>query len=113
MRNKSRLPINNSDLEGNKSKHQFVAGLSEQTKEALQRANAAIEEQMISIMSAYPTGKKNTFFKLKMGVNTEKIKLMAIKEIFVLLNLKPANISHFRLVENLDVNGKIVEPQSR
>jgi len=109
MRNKALQPKNRVELDGNKTRQPIIAGLNQQQTLALQKTSIAIDERMTLMMSSYPAGKKKTFFKLKIGVNAEKIKVMAIKDIFILLNLDSAKIQHFRLIENLDLTGKIVE----
>ncbi len=109
MRNKSLQPKNRVELDGNKTRQPIIAGLNQQQTLALQKTSIAIEERMALIMGDFPSGKKKTFFKLKFGVNAEKIKVMAIKDIFILLNLDSAKIQHFQLIENLDLTGKIVE----
>ncbi|MCF6250418.1 MAG: hypothetical protein L3J75_03990 [Methylococcaceae bacterium] len=109
MRNKAQQPKNRVELDGNKTRQPIIAGLNQQQTVALQKTSITIDERMTQMMSSYPAGKKKTFFKLKFGVNAEKIKVMAIKDIFILLNLDSAKIQHFRLIENLDLNGKTVE----
>jgi hypothetical protein len=109
MRNKALLPKNRVELDDNKIRQSFVAGLNQQQTVALQKTSITIEERMALIMGDFPSGKKKTFFKLKFGVNAEKIEVMAIKDIFALLTLDSAKIQHFRLIENLDVKGKTVE----
>lgn len=106
MREKAGLAINKPSLEGKQNKPQFADGLNQQTIDALQQAWALVEEKMADIFNAYPAGKKETFFKLKYGVNSEKIKTMSIKQVFVLLKLDSSIVKNFRLIEKLDSKGK-------
>lgn len=69
MRNKALLPKNRVELDGNKTRQPFVAGLNQQQTIALQKTSIAIEQRMTQILGSYPAGKKKTFFTLKFGVN--------------------------------------------
>ena len=109
MRKKSGLANNNTSLDEKQNRQQLVTGLNQQTKDALQQAGIEIEERITLIMNGFPAGKKNTFFKLKYGVDIGKIKVMAMKQVFTLLNLDIKQNRHFRLIENLDVNGNSVD----
>ena len=95
-------------LGNNKSQHQFVAGLKPETEKALQQSIKLIEEKITFILNSYPMGKKNTFFKLKHGIDIKKIKEMAMKDVFVLLGLETIKIQQFRLIEGLDSSGNSV-----
>ena len=99
---------NITGLSNNKSQHQFVAGLKPETEMALQQSIKLIEEKVTVILNGYPMGKKNTFFKLKHGIDIKKIKQMAMKDVFVLLGLETIKIQQFRLIEGLDSNGNSV-----
>lgn len=94
--------------ENNKTQSLFVEGLKPETEMALQQSIKLIEEKVGFILNSYPMGKKSTFFKLKHGVNIEKIKQMAMKDVFALLGLETRQIQQFRLVESLDSNGNSV-----
>ena len=99
---------NITGLGNNKSQHQFVAGLKPETEIALQQSIKLIEEKVTVILNSYPMGKKNTFFKLSHGVDIEKIKQMAMKDVFILLGLETTKIQQFRLIESLDSSGNSV-----
>ncbi len=93
-----------------KAKHQpFVLGLNQQTKDALQQANDNVDKRMESILNGYPAGKKNTFFKLKYGVGTDKVKTMLIKDIFKLLEISSKQLTYYPLIENMDLSGKLAD----
>ena len=92
----------------NKSQHQFIPGLKPEIELALQQSIKLIEEKVSFILNGYPMGKKSTFFKLKHGVDLEKIKEMAMKDVFALLGLETLKIQQFRLIESLDSSGKSV-----
>ena len=109
MRKKAGIAINNTGLDEKQNRQQFVTGLNQQTKDALQLAGIGIEERITLIMNGFPAGKKNTFFKLKYGVDVGKVQEMAMKQVFALLNLDIKQNRHFRLIENLDVNGNRVD----
>jgi dGTP triphosphohydrolase len=96
---------NITGLGNNKSQHQFVADLKPETEKALQQSIQLIEEKVAFILNGYPMGKKSTFFKLKHGVGIDKIKEMAMRDVFVLLGLETIKIQQFRLIENLDSSG--------
>lgn len=87
----------------------FASGLSQQTKEAIQQAGNMLEERMNSILNGYPAGKKNTFFKIKYGVGTAKVKNMLIKDIFKLLEMDSQQLKYYQLIENLYLSGKVVD----
>ncbi len=99
---------NVTGLGNNKSQHQYIAGLKPETEMALQQSIKLIEEKLTFILNSYPMGKKSTFFKLKHGVSIEKIKELAMKDVFVLLGLETLKIQQFRLIERLDSSGKSV-----
>ena len=108
LSNKAKGKKNIAGLAVNKSQHQFADGLKPETEMALQQSIKLIEEKITIILNNYPMGKKSTFFKLKHGVDIEKIKEMAMKDVFVLLGLETINIQQFRLIESLDSCGKSV-----
>ena len=95
-------------LGNNKSQHQFIPGLKPETEKALQQSIKLIEEKITFILNSYPMGNKNTFFKLKHGIDIKKIKKMAMKDVFVLLGLETIKIQQFRLIESLDSKGNSV-----
>ncbi len=106
MREKAGLAINKPGLEVTQTKPQFADGLNQQTIEALQQARSIVEEKMAAIFNAYPAGKKETFFKIKYGINSDKLKLLPMKQVFALLKLDCSVVKNFRLIENLDCTGK-------
>jgi hypothetical protein len=108
LSNKAMGKKNISGLGNNNSQHQFVAGLKPETEMALQQSIKLIEEKITFILNSYPTGKKSTLFKLKHGVDIEKIKGMTMKDVFVLLGLETLKIQQFRLIESLDSSGNSV-----
>jgi hypothetical protein len=67
-----------------------------------------IEEKVTFILNGYPMDKKSKFFKLKYGVDIEKIREMTMKDVFVMLSLETMMIQQFRLIESLDSNGNSV-----
>ena len=99
---------NITGLGNDKPQHQFVAGLKPETEKALQQSIQLIEEKVAFILNSYPMGKKSTFFKLKHGVGIDKIKQMAMRDVFVLLGLETIKIQQFRLIESLDSSGNSV-----
>ena len=92
----------------NKSQHQFIPGLKPETEKALQQSIKLIEEKITFILNSYPMGKKSTYFKLKHGIDINKIKEMAMKDVFVLLGLETIKVQQFRLIESLDSRGNSV-----
>ena len=104
IRKKTVSPNNNTRFD-EKQKPRLVTGLNQQTKEALQQAALMMEERMTIIMNGFPAGKKNTFFKLKYGVDSNKINKMAMKQVFSILHLDSSKNRHFRLIEKLDIKG--------
>ncbi len=95
-----------------KSKPQsFVTGVDQITKEALQQAQLIIETKIDSIINAYPTGKKNTFFKLKYAVSVDKLQQMLLDDIFKKLELDSKSIKNYRLIEKLYLDGKVADAQ--
>lgn len=108
LTNKAMGQKNVTGLGNNKSQHQFVAGLKPEIELALQQSIKLIEEKVSFILNGYPMGKKSTFFKLKYGVDLEKIKEMAMKDVFALLGLETLKIQQFRLIESLDSSGNSV-----
>ena len=108
LNNKAMGQKNITGLARNKSRQQFVAGLKPEIEIALQQSIKLIEEKVTVILNSYPMGKKNTFFKLKYGVDLNKIKEMAMKDVFILLGLETLKIQQFRLIECLDSNGNNV-----
>ena len=103
--NKVTAQKNYTGLSNKKSQHQFVAGLKPETEMALQQSIKLIEEKVSFILNSYPMAKKSTFFKLKYGVDIEKIKGMTMNDVFTLLGLETIKIQQFRLVESLDSCG--------
>ena len=99
---------NITGLGDSRSPHQFVAGLKPETEMVLQKSIKLIEEKVTFILNSYPMGKKTKFFKLKHGVDINKIKQMAMKDVFVLLSLETTKIQQFRLIEALDSSGNSV-----
>ena len=99
-------------LGDNNSQYKFSVGLKLETEMALQQAIKMIEEKVTFILNGYPMGKKSKFFKLKYGVDIEKIKEMTMKDVFVMLGLETMMIQQFRLIESLDSNGKLLNPRS-
>jgi len=108
LNNKAMGQKNITGLARNKSRQQFVAGLKPEIEIALQQSIKLIEEKVTVILNSYPISKKNTFFKLKYGVDLNKIKEMAMKDVFILLGLETLKIQQFRLIECLDSNGNNV-----
>ena len=108
LTNKALGQKNITGLGDSRSQHQFVAGLKPETEMALQKSIKLIEEKVTVILNGYPMGKKNKFFKLKHGVDINKIKEMAMKDLFVLLSLETTKIQQFRLIESLDSSGNSV-----
>ena len=108
LSNKSMGQKNITGLGNNKSQHKFVAGLKPEIELALQQSIKLIEEKVSFILNSYPMGKKSTFFKLKHGVDLEKLKEMAMKDVFALLGLETLKIQQFRLIESLDSSGNSV-----
>ena len=84
---------------------QFASHLKPENKRALLQAINLIEQSMSEILANYPVAKKNTFFRLKYGINVDKINKMPIKQVFHLLHLKPTGIDDFPLIENLILRG--------
>lgn len=106
IRKKAGLAGKPTDLEEKQSQLVIGKGLNQATKEALQQASVLIEDKLNTLMAAYPTGKKNAFFKIKYGVEIEKVKEMSVQDIFKLLKLENKKIKHFLMIENLYLNGK-------
>ncbi|NOR72070.1 MAG: hypothetical protein GQ532_20700 [Methylomarinum sp.] len=86
----------------------WATGLKAETKSALEQAEKLVDNKVAVVLSAYPKGKMNTFFKLKYGVKVDEINQMPRKEVFRLLGLETVKIKQFRLIENLDYNGNTV-----
>lgn len=86
----------------------WATGLKAETKSALEQAEKLIDAKVATVLSTYPKGKVNTFFKLKYGVKVDEINPMPRKDVFRLLGLESAKVKQFRLIENLDYNGNII-----
>jgi len=106
IRRKAGLLTENTALDKKSNLQKMAAGLNLPTKEALQQARGIIEETMLSIMNSYPAGKKNTFFKLRHGIDEVAVKTLLMKDVFKLLKLDTRNIKNFQLIEKLNWDGK-------
>ncbi len=113
FRQKSGLPINQAGKVKAYNLHTKAVGLDQQIKEALHQAKTIIEERVDSILNVYPEGKKNTFFKIKYGVDTDKIKGMSMRDVFNLLELDDKRIKHFLMIETLCLSGKTSDIKKR
>lgn len=109
IRNKARGVV--SPIDKKQNQQSMKVGLNQNTTEALQQAEALIDETMQQLMNTYPAGKRNSFFKLKYGVNAEKIKQMSRKQVFTLLKLDNKKVRNFCLIENLDCSGTVITTQ--
>jgi len=106
IRKKAGLGVTPPGLEKKQSQLIIAKGLNQATKEALQQASVLIEDKIHTLMTAYPAGKKNAFFKIKYGVEVERVKEMPVQGIFKLLKLEDNKIKHFKMIGNLYLNGK-------
>jgi len=91
-----------------KDQKSWTSGLKTETKSALEQAEKLIDYKVAAVLSAYPKGKVNAFFKLKYGVKIDEINQLPRKEVFRLLGLETAKIKQFRLIEAMDSKGNII-----
>ncbi len=112
----SRLTAIRNKTQGQKNKlneknspSQLSSDLKPEQKQSLQLAIKIIEDKVDCILNSYPGGKRKTFFKLKYSVDVLQIRQLAIKDVFVILQLDSQKISHFRLIENLNSVGQNVQ----
>ncbi len=99
--------VKKQDFKLNQQQKQSVNNLKPEASLALQRANTLIEQKMSAILDSYPAAMKNSLFKLRYGVEIDKISTMAINDVFSLLGLDKAKIRQFTMIENLDSKGVI------
>ncbi len=99
---------NNPNQDFNNKLSQVETRLKPETKIALEQANNLIDEKVFVILNGFSSAKKNSLFKLRFGVDIDDINDMAIKRVFSLFYLDARKIQHFRLVENLNLQGVLV-----
>jgi hypothetical protein len=109
IRKKVSLGGRNNEFNDTQNSQQTDDELTQSAKQALSQARLSVEEKMSSILKAYPPGKANTFFRLKYRIDVQKINTMPLKKVFDLLAIDASNIQHFRMIQNLDYNGVLLE----
>lgn len=106
MRKKISLNGGDTVFNATDNKQQMRNDLTPAAKEALMQANVDIEERMSKILKAYPAGKTNTFFKLKYGVEIQKLNELSLTKVFEILVLDALRIRNFKMVQHLKMSGE-------